>query len=86
MIFLAQKFTTSVLDSGLSASRDISPDPLCSSFLVLQPMLSLGINCAKLIALLNNFKALGDLTKKNHRNKPSSAGNCLQRLGPGVIS
>lgn len=36
-VFLAQKFmsfTTSVLDSGLSAGRDISRDRLCSSFFV----------------------------------------------------
>lgn len=81
MIFLAQKFTTSVLDSGLSASRDISPDPLCSSFLVLQPMLSLGINCAKLIALLNNFKALGDLTKKTIETNPVQLGTVSRGWG-----
>lgn len=83
--FLAQKFvcfTTSVLDSGLSAGRDIYLDPLLQ-LLFLQPVL----NCVKLIALLYNFKALGDLTKKNTENNPSLRWElCLQRPGPGVIT
>lgn len=73
-------FTTSALDSGLSASRDISPDPLCSSFLVLQPMLSFGINCAKLIALFCNFKALEDFTKKMEAN-PSFSWELFPKAG-----
>lgn len=40
-------------------------------FLFLQPVLSFGVNCAKLIALLYNFKALGDFTKKNVETNPS---------------
>lgn len=66
--FLAQKFmsfTTSVLDSGLSAGRDISPDPLYSSLLFLQPVLLFVIHCAKIIASLK-FQGPGGFHQKEH--------------------
>lgn len=80
-------FATSVLDSGLSAGSNISPDPLYSFLLFLQPALSFVINWAKLIVLLCNFKAPGDFTKRSMENNPSLSWElCLQRLQPGAVS
>lgn len=46
------------------------------SLLFLQPVL----NCAKLIALFYDFKALGDLTKKEHKTTHPLAWKCVSRV------